>query len=67
MKRGIELGINYFGSPTTSDQATIPWASIKIGPGDSARSHSADEYIEIVEIENAVSTYIELLKDLEIK
>jgi len=67
VKKGIKMGLMYFGSPTTSDQAAIPWTSIKIGPGDSARSHSADEYIKIIEIENAISTYIELLKDLDIK
>ncbi|MFC2138036.1 M20 family metallo-hydrolase [Bacteroidota bacterium] len=66
VKKGVEMGLTYFGSPTTSDQATIPWKSIKIGPGDSARSHSANEYIYISEIEKAISIYIELLKDLEL-
>ncbi len=64
VKRGVKLGLSCIGSPTTSDQAIIPWPSIKIGPGDSARSHSADEFISIIEIEKGISTYINLLKDL---
>ncbi|MDR1866329.1 MAG: M20 family metallo-hydrolase, partial [Bacteroidales bacterium] len=52
VKRGLYLGLKTFGSPTTSDQARIPYTSVKIGPGDSARSHTADEYILPAEIEN---------------
>lgn len=66
VKRGIELGMSYYGSPTTSDQALIPCTSIKIGPGDSARSHTADEYIYIEEIEKGIEGYIRLLSSLKI-
>lgn len=66
VQRGISLGLNYYGSPTTSDQAVIPYPSIKIGPGDSARSHTADEYISISEIEEGFSIYIDLLTDLKL-
>ena len=61
VQHGLALGLTAFGSPTTSDQARIPNASIKIGPGDSARSHTADEYILIDEIKNGIETYIRLL------
>jgi acetylornithine deacetylase/succinyl-diaminopimelate desuccinylase-like protein len=58
------LGIKKYGSPTTSDQALIPVPSVKIGPGDSARSHSADEYIYIDEINTGIERYIHLIKNL---
>jgi acetylornithine deacetylase len=61
---GKKLGINMYGSPTTSDQALIPAPSIKIGPGDSARSHSADEFIYVDEIEDGINKYISLLENL---
>jgi acetylornithine deacetylase len=61
---GKKLGMNLYGSPTTSDQALIPAPSIKLGPGDSARSHSADEYIYAVEIEDGINKYISLLENL---
>ena len=67
VQRGIQLGLSYYGSPTTSDQAVIPYPSIKIGPGDSARSHTADEFILIAEIEEGFRIYIELLKGLKLK
>jgi len=66
VQRGIKLGLCYYGSPTTSDQAVIPYPSIKIGPGDSARSHTADEYILISEIEEGFRIYVDLLTDLQI-
>jgi len=66
VQRGIKLGISYYGSPTTSDQAVIPYPSVKIGPGDSARSHTADEYILISEIAEGFQIYIDLLTDLEL-
>jgi acetylornithine deacetylase len=66
VKRGIELGLGTFGSPTLSDQALMNFASVKIGPGDSARSHSADEYICLSEIESAIKVYYELLDGLVI-
>jgi acetylornithine deacetylase len=50
-----------FGSPTLSDQALMPFPSFKLGPGDSARSHSADEFIGINEIANAIETYVQLI------
>ncbi|MBC8111470.1 MAG: peptidase dimerization domain-containing protein, partial [Verrucomicrobia bacterium] len=58
---GKSLGISTYGSSTTSDQALIPVPSLKIGPGDSARSHSADEFIFLEEIEQGIDTYILLL------
>ncbi len=64
VKRGISMGLNTYGSPTTSDQAVIPYPSIKMGPGDSARSHTANEYILISEIESGIETYIRLLDGL---
>lgn len=66
VQRGISLGLNYYGSPTTSDQAVIPYPSVKIGPGDSARSHTADEYILISEMEEGFRIYVDLLTDLRI-
>ena len=66
VQRGISLGLRYYGSPTTSDQAVIPYPSIKIGPGDSARSHTPDEYILISEMEEGCRIYIDLLTDLRI-
>ena len=61
VKRLEILGKQAFGSPTLSDQALMPFPSLKIGPGDSARSHSADEYIDTWEIRDAIQTYITLL------
>ena len=61
VQRCIQMGMNPFGSPTLSDQALMPFPSLKLGPGESARSHSADEYICLSEIANAVETYIRLL------
>lgn len=66
VKKGMSLGLNYYGSPTTSDQAVIPYPSIKIGPGDSARSHTADEHILISEMEEGFRIYVDLLTDLTI-
>ena len=59
-----QLGIPLYGSPTTSDQALIPVPSLKMGPGDSARSHSADEYIFVDEIEAGIKKYIEFIETL---
>lgn len=67
VQRGMQLGLRTFGSPTMSDQALMPFTSVKIGPGDSARSHTADEYIEIEEIENGIEVYIKLLNGLNIR
>jgi acetylornithine deacetylase/succinyl-diaminopimelate desuccinylase-like protein len=59
-----KLGLQLYGSPTTSDQALIPTPSVKIGPGDSARSHSSDEFIYVDEIRTGIETYIALLDNL---
>ena len=61
VQRAIQLGMNPFGSPTLSDQALMHFPSLKLGPGQSARSHSADEFICISEIEQAIETYIKLI------
>ncbi|MFY7652005.1 MAG: acetylornithine deacetylase, partial [Chitinophagaceae bacterium] len=64
VKAGLALGKGYYGSPTTSDKALMPFATLKMGPGDSARSHTADEYIYLSEIEDGINTYIALMKQL---
>lgn len=61
VKRCVKMGMKPFGSPTLSDQALMPFLSFKLGPGESSRSHSADEFIRIPEIAHAISTYVELL------
>lgn len=58
---GKALGKETFGSPTMSDQALLDIPSLKIGPGDSARSHSADEFIELEEVETAIGQYVEMI------
>ena len=63
IQRCVDMGMNPFGSPTLSDQALMPFPSFKLGPGQSARSHSADEFICISEIEQAIATYIKLLSE----
>lgn len=66
VQRAIMLGKEPFGSPTLSDQALMPFPSVKIGPGNSARSHTADEYIELSEIREAIDTYIIMLDGLKL-
>ncbi|MDD2382452.1 MAG: M20 family metallo-hydrolase [Mariniphaga sp.] len=66
VKKAKEMGVKIYGSPTTSDQAVLSFPYVKIGPGDSARSHSADEYIYKSEILAGVQRYIDLLEDLKI-
>lgn len=61
VQAGIALGRKTYGSPTTSDQALMPYTSVKIGPGDSARSHTSDEFVFLHEIEEGISLYIQLL------
>jgi acetylornithine deacetylase len=61
VKAGLELNRNYYGSPTTSDKALMPFAALKMGPGDSARSHTADEFIFVNEIKEGIELYIQLL------
>jgi len=58
---GKAMNMVQYGSPTLSDQALIPFPSVKIGPGDSARSHSPDEFIYIAEIQKGIKVYVELL------
>jgi acetylornithine deacetylase len=64
VKSGIQLGRTCFGSPTTSDKALMPFPTLKTGPGDSARSHTADEYIFVDEIAEGIKGYIDLLKPI---
>lgn len=61
---GIALGRNTYGSPTLSDQSVLDCPSLKLGPGDSTRSHTADEFIYINEIEQGIELYIQLLKKI---
>jgi acetylornithine deacetylase len=64
VKAGINLGKGYYGSPTTSDKALMPFPTLKMGPGDSARSHTADEFIYLDEIKDGIDTYIKLVKQV---
>ncbi len=64
VKKGKELGRSTYGSPTTSDQAVMPFTTVKIGPGDSARSHTPDEFIYLSEIEEGIMIYCQLLDKL---
>ena len=66
VRRCAAMGLEPFGSPTLSDQALMPFPSLKLGPGDSARSHSADEFIRISEISEAIKIYISLLDGRDI-
>lgn len=62
VEAGIELGRKTYGSPTLSDQSVLTCPSLKLGPGDSTRSHTADEFIYIAEIEEGIKIYVELLE-----
>jgi acetylornithine deacetylase len=62
VKSGIALGRKTYGSPTLSDQAALSCQSLKLGPGDSTRSHSADEFIYVREIEEGIDLYIKILE-----
>ncbi|MCM1517292.1 MAG: M20 family metallo-hydrolase [Pseudoflavonifractor sp.] len=66
VSRLVTMGAVPFGSPTLSDQALMPWQSMKFGPGDSARSHTANEYIILDEIRHAIATYTTLLDGLRL-
>lgn len=61
IQSGLSLGRTYYGSPTTSDKALMNFPTLKMGPGDSARSHTADEFIYVDEIKNGIDLYIQLL------
>lgn len=62
VKSGLALGRSSYGSPTLSDQAALYCQSLKLGPGDSTRSHSADEFIYVAEIEEGIDLYIKILQ-----
>ena len=64
VQAGIELGRSTYGSPTLSDQAKLSCPSLKLGPGDSTRSHTANEFINVNEIEEGIDLYIQLLKKI---
>jgi len=64
VEAGIELGRETYGSPTLSDQAVLSCPSLKLGPGDSTRSHTADEFIYLAEIEEGIDIYIKLLEKI---
>ncbi|MAX82140.1 MAG: acetylornithine deacetylase [Crocinitomicaceae bacterium] len=64
VQAGIALGRSTYGSPTLSDQAALTCPSLKLGPGDSTRSHQADEYILVSEIEEGIELYIQLFCSL---
>lgn len=64
VQSGLALGREVYGSPTTSDKALMPFPALKMGPGNSARSHTADEFIFVDEIENGIVLYIKLLEAL---
>ncbi len=66
VQRGKEMNLTLFGSPTLSDQSLMHFPSLKMGPGESARSHTANEFIFIQEIEHSLETYIKLLDGLKI-
>lgn len=66
VRRCVSMGMTPYGSPTLSDQALMPFPSFKLGPGESSRSHSADEFILISEIGDAIGKYIALLDGAEI-
>ena len=61
VQRIVALGGKPFGSPTLSDQALMPFPSLKMGPGESSRSHSADEFVDVDEISQAIETYMKVL------
>jgi acetylornithine deacetylase len=64
VKAGLQLGKSHYGSPTSSDKALMPFPTLKAGPGDSARSHTADEFVYIYEIREGIDFYINLLNQL---
>lgn len=64
IKSGTKEGRSYYGSPTTSDKALMNFPALKMGPGDSARSHTADEYIFLNEIKEGIELYIKILNNI---
>lgn len=67
IRRCIDMGMQPFGSPTLSDQALMPFPSFKLGPGQSSRSHAADEYICLGEMEHALCCYLQLLQGTDLR
>jgi len=63
VRAGLAMGIPPFGSPTLSDQALMRFPTVKIGPGDSARSHTAEEFIALRELEEGTEKYVELIEN----
>lgn len=66
IRKAVSMGLKPYGSPTLSDQAILDCPSFKMGPGDSARSHTADEFVMLAELEQAVPMYLSLLDNLDI-
>jgi len=64
VKAGVALGRTTYGSPTTSDQSLLDIPSVKVGPGDSARSHTADEFVYVEEIKEGIELYIKMLSSI---
>jgi len=64
VQAGIKLGRTTYGSPTTSDQSLLDIPSLKVGPGDSARSHTADEFVYVDEIRKGIELYIKMLESI---
>ncbi|GAB3869155.1 M20 family metallo-hydrolase [Hymenobacter segetis] len=63
IRKGVAMGKTIYGSPTLSDQSMMPFETLKMGPGESARSHTPDEFILVSEIRAGIRDYIELLTD----
>jgi acetylornithine deacetylase len=64
VQAGVKLGRTTYGSPTTSDQSLLDIPSLKVGPGDSARSHMADEFVYVDEIKEGIELYIRMLSEV---
>jgi acetylornithine deacetylase len=65
VRKAVAMGKTTYGSPTLSDQALMRFPTLKMGPGDSARSHAPNEYILLSEIRGGIADYIELLTDFK--
>jgi acetylornithine deacetylase len=65
IRKGVAMGKTTYGSPTLSDQSMMPFDTVKIGPGESARSHTPDDFILVSEIRAGIRDYIELLTDFQ--
>ena len=65
IRKGMAMGKTIYGSPTLSDQSMMPFDTLKMGPGESARSHTPDEFILVSEIRAGIRDYIELLTNFD--